>query len=352
MKKYAHYLFWVFALFFLLAVVHLFQRELLTFVFGGAIAYLLNPIVERLIRKGLKRQTAVVAILGIFFVVFVSFFVVVIPIIFHEALGLISAFPSYVEKIQGLTQHHMAWIEDHVGDDVTGQLQTALQDNVNEVLNVGKGVVRGITSGGLALIHFLTVLLITPIAAYYFVKEWPHVVAWVAGLIPRQHIGTATDLLLKIDHKISGFVRGQISVCLALGMAYAVALSVAGLEYGFVVGLATGILSVIPFVGSSMGLLTSIIIAYFQSGGDWTFIGTIVAIFAVGQFTEGHFITPKLIGDSVGLHPLWIIFALMAGGSLMGIMGMFLAVPIAASVGVLASFAVDEYKKSRYFHAA
>ena len=142
-----------------------------------------------------------------------------------------------------------------------------------------------------------------------------------------------------------------MTVCLALGFAYAVCLSIAGLNYGFVIGLSTGILSIIPFVGSTLGLAISLFVAFLQSGGDLTFIGIIAAIFFIGQFIEGNFITPKLMGDSVGLHPLWIIFALMAGGSLMGLVGMFLAVPFAASIGVLVNFAISEYKKSEYYQS-
>jgi predicted PurR-regulated permease PerM len=140
-----------------------------------------------------------------------------------------------------------------------------------------------------------------------------------------------------------------MTVCLALGFAYAIALSIAGLNYGFVIGLSTGILSIIPFVGSTLGLAISLIVAFLQTGGDLTFIGIIAAIFFIGQFIEGNFVTPKLMGDSVGLHPLWIIFALMAGASLMGLVGMFLAVPFAASIGVLVNFAISEYKKSEYY---
>lgn len=351
MKIYTQYLFWVVAVIVLLSITNIFQDVLLPFVIGGAIAYLLNPLVSFLIRKGMGRSMAVVTILGIFFVILMGGVLIIAPVLFHEASGLISAIPVYIEKLRGLTVTHSVWIREHVGDDMTGQLQTALQDNAQQVLSVGKNVVLGITSGGRVFIHMVTVMLIAPIAAYYFMKEWPRVTAWVSDLIPRQHIGTVTILLHKIDAKISGFVRGQTSVCVALGVVYAIALSLAGLQYGFVVGLVAGLLSVIPFVGSTIGLLTSITIAYFQTSGDWSYIGVVAGIFFVGQFIEGNFIAPKLMGDSVGMHPLWIIFALMAGGSLMGLMGMFLAVPVAASIGVLVGFALDEYKKSRYFQA-
>jgi predicted PurR-regulated permease PerM len=180
-------------------------------------------------------------------------------------------------------------------------------------------------------------------------KEWPNILNWAQGIVPRDHLQNVCSLANQIDKKISGFVRGQITICLALGFVYAVALSVAGLKYGFVIGIGTGVLSIIPFVGSTLGLVTSVAVAFLQTGGDLTFVGIIACIFFAGQFIEGNFVTPKLMGDSVGLHPLWIIFALMAGGSLMGLVGMFLAVPVAASIGVLVSFGVSQYKLSPYY---
>ena len=349
MKQYAQYFFWVVALLSIILLVNLFRDVLLPFVLGGAIAYLLNPIVEFLIRKGVRRQSAVLCILGLFFAGVVSILLAVSPVIFREAGGFIAAVPTYIEKLRLLAESRLNWLQSHMGDDVTDQIQTALQENVGKALTVGKGIIGGITTGSKAFIDFITTVIITPIAAFFFMREWPHVVAWAEGLIPRQHLSTVHMLLRRIDGKISGFVRGQTSVCAALGTGYAIALSVAGLQYGFVIGLATGLLSFIPFVGSTLGLVTSVMVAYFQTSGDWSFVGIVAAIFFAGQFIEGNFITPKVMGDSVGLHPLWIIFALMAGGSLMGIVGMFLAVPVAASVGVLAGFAISEYKKSRYF---
>ena len=155
----------------------------------------------------------------------------------------------------------------------------------------------------------------------------------------------------RIDRKLSGFIRGQLSVAFLLGLIYAIALTVAGLNYGFLIGISAGVLSIIPMVGSFLGLLASIAVAWFQSG-DISYVGIIAAIFMVGQVIEGNILSPKLLGDSVGLHPLWILFALMAGGSLFGILGMLLAVPVAAVVGVLTNFTIQEYKKSDVYGQA
>lgn len=350
MKFYPLQTFWSFAVVILIFLVWLFKAVLLPFILGGAIAYLLNPIVNKICSKGLKRQTAALSILGGFFIFVASLLAIITPILIREAAGFIEAAPTYAARVWELAEPRIMWIQEQLGYSITAdQVQSVLQDNVGKALQIGKGVLGGITTGGIAIIDFLTTLLITPVAAYFLMKEWPRVTEWAQGIIPRDHVVTVSDLLRQIDIKISGFVRGQMTVCLALGFAYAVALSVAGLNYGFVIGLSTGVLSIIPFVGSTLGLVTSLVVAFLQSGGDVGFIGIIAVIFFLGQFIEGNFITPKVMGNSVGLHPLWIIFALMAGGSLMGLVGMFLAVPFAASIGVLVNFAVSEYKKSEYY---
>ena len=169
--------------------------------------------------------------------------------------------------------------------------------------------------------------------------------------MPRDHKKTIKRLLGEMDLKLAGFVRGQISVAVMLGVVYAIALSLAGLKYGFLIGIISGLLSIIPMVGSTVGLIASVTVAWFQAG-DITFVAMIGGIFIVGQLIEGNIITPKLVGDSVGLHPLWVFFALLAGGSLFGIVGMLLAVPVAAVAGVLIGFGLDRYKKSQYFRGS
>lgn len=342
--------FWGCAVLIVLLLVWTFKTVLLPFVLGATIAYLLNPFVNKICKKGFKRPTAVLCILGGFFLFVTVILAVITPILFREATGFIESAPAYAQRVWELAEPRIMWIQERLGYTITQeQIQTVLEDNVGKALQIGKGVLGGLTMGGIAIVDFLTTLLITPVAAYFLMKEWPGIVSWVKGIIPRDHIATISVLGKKIDLKISGFVRGQITICVALGFVYAVALSIAGLNYGFVIGLSTGILSIIPFVGSTLGLVTSVVVAFLQTGGDLTFVGIIACIFFAGQFVEGNFITPKLMGDSVGLHPLWIIFALMAGGSLMGLLGMFLAVPVAASIGVLVNFAISEYKKSPYY---
>jgi predicted PurR-regulated permease PerM len=341
--------FWSVTFLIFLGLIWLLKGILLPFVLGALIAYLLNPVVGRLEKLGLARRASVLLILGSFFAVLTLLLAIILPILVREGMEFLDAAPKYGAYLWEKVQPLIAAIQEKMGYQITDQLQVILQDNMGKTLQVGKGLLAGLAGGGEAVVGFMTTLFLTPIAAYFMMKEWPAIVREMGDMMPRHHETTLRELIRQIDEKISGFVRGQIMICGALGLLYAIALSIAGLNYGFVIGLGTGILSIIPYVGSTLGLATSLVVSYLQSGGDWSFVGIIAVIFFVGQFIEGNFITPKLMGDSVGLHPLWIIFALMAGGSLLGLLGMFLAIPIAAIIGVLLAFAFSQYKASSFY---
>lgn len=349
----SHSIFWILTLVVFAAILMLFKSVLFPFILGATIAYLLNPLVSWVCKKGMNRQATVVLILVSFLSVMGIVMAIVIPILFREASGFVSAAPDYAERVWTAAQPWIDTLREKMGYKITDQLQVAVKDNIGKTLSVGKNVLGGLASsiavGGQAIAGFVATLFLTPIVAFFMMTEWPRITDWVYGLIPRHMETTVRDLLAKIDTKIAGFIRGQVMVCFILGMMYAIALSVAGLNYGFFIGLGTGLLAIIPYAGGAIGLLTSLVVAGLQTGGDLTYIGIIAAIFFVGQFIEGNFISPKLIGDSVGLHPLWIIFALMAGGSLLGLVGMFLAVPVAAIISVLLAFAITQYKASPYY---
>jgi predicted PurR-regulated permease PerM len=348
------FLFWVAALAVLIGLIILFKSVLLPFVIGGVLAYLLNPLVTKLCGVGLSRRLSVLSILSVFVVTFVILLALLSPILLREAIGLIEALPQYFTRLQNVLDPYITLLQNRFGTPSADEIQTLVKDNLGRTLQVSQTVVSevlgGILTGGQAIIKFIVFVLLIPIVAYFMMMEWPSIHRSVDDLLPRKHADTIRGLGVQIDQKIAGFIRGQITVCLLLGFFYAIALSIAGLNYGFLIGLSTGLLTIIPYVGSTIGLVTSLSVAAFQSGGDLTYIALIGGIFAVGQFTEGNFITPKLMGESVGLHPLWIIFALMAGGSLLGLLGMFLAVPVAAVISVLVIFMLDQYRKSPYFN--
>lgn len=341
-------IFWAGATALFILFIWIFKSVLTPFVLGIAIAYLLNPLIKRFSTTGIKRTTSTIIILFIFFALVTTLIIFIAPIIAKESKALIEALPIYMDKLFVFMEPHKDWIKANIGEDYIGDAKTFLKENISKILSVSGGVAGSIAAGGQAVLGMLTTIVLTPLVAFFMMKEWPAITNWVEDLIPRQHEKMIQDLIKQIDQKLSGFIRGQLTVAFLLGIIYAVALSIAGLNYGFLIGITAGVLSIIPLVGSTLGLLVSIAVAWFQAG-DLQYVGIIAAIFIVGQILEGNILSPKLLGDSVGLHPLWILFSLMAGGSLFGILGMLLAVPVAAVIGVLFSFAILQYKNSPFY---
>ena len=337
--------FWAAFLVLLIGFVWLFNSILTPFILGIAIAYLLNPVAVKFSRKQIPRWATALIILTLFFGTLALLFILIAPMVFRQAQMLIDQLPNYIQNLMDYLSPYLTWIQDRVGDDYIQQINDYMKNSASKVVSATGGIVGGIATGGKVLAGMATTLALTPLVAFFMMKEWPYIVRWVEGMYPRQHAKLIRSLLKKIDMKVAGFIRGQITVAFILGVIYALALTIAGLNYGFLIGLGAGIFSIIPLVGSALGLVVGVVVAWFQTG-DLLYTGIIAAIFMGGQFIEGNFLAPKIVGDSVGLHPLWIMFALLAGGSLFGIVGMLLAVPMAAVVGVLGGFMIDQYKAS------
>ncbi|NCO02613.1 MAG: AI-2E family transporter [Alphaproteobacteria bacterium] len=349
-KPQAHLIFWSVSAFLFIGFVWLFKGVLTPFVLGIAIAYLLNPVVNALTKLKIPRLAAVIIILLSFFIFVIGVITIAAPPLAREASALAESFPGYIDRTIEFLNPYLGMAQERFGGNYTENIQGFLKDNVGKIVSLSGGLAGGLASGGQAVIGFFTTLLLAPLVAFFMMQEWPKITKWVNDLIPRENEKTIQGLLKKMDFKVAGFVRGQITVAFFLGVIYAIALTIAGLNYGFLIGITAGFLSIIPLVGSTVGLLVSVIVAWFQMG-EISYVAIIAAIFVVGQIVEGNILTPKLVGDSVGLHPVWVLFALLAGGSLFGIVGMLLGVPVAAVVGVLLSFSITEYKKSTLYAA-
>lgn len=341
-------LFWSLASLGLLGFIYLFKAVLLPFVLGMVIAYLLNPLVTYLGKAKIKRAPAALMLSSIFFIFIALFLAVLIPVLYKQTVQLADDLPTYIDSTLAWLQPYTVQVMGMLGEGGEVDLKAVLSDHFGTAAQVSKQLLGHVLAGGQAALDLLSVLVLTPIVTYFMMKEWDKITAWVKGLMPRDHKDTIMRLLRQIDKKIAGFVRGQISIAFILAIAYAIALSIAGLKYGFLIGLVSGLISIIPMVGSTVGLIVSIAVAWFQSG-DVIFVAIIGGIFIAGQLIEGNILSPKIVGESVGLHPLWVFFALMAGGALFGVLGMLLAVPLAAVAGVLLAFAITQYKASQYF---
>ena len=218
------------------------------------------------------------------------------------------------------------------------------------MLSWATDIVAGVLSGGAAVANTLSLIIITPVVTFYLLRDWDNIAATVDGWLPRAQAPTIRELASEVDRTLAGFLRGQGTVCLLLGVFYAIGLTVAGLDFGLVIGLIAGLLSFIPYVGSIVGLLLSVGLAFLQFD-DWLRVAVVAGIFFVGQALEGNVLTPRLVGGRVGLHPVWVIFAILAGGTLFGFVGVLLAVPVAAVIGVGTRFALTRYLDSPYYDA-
>ncbi len=345
------FLFWLVIFAALTLFLWLFQPILLPFITGIIIAYLLNPLVIRLQGLNISRGLSAVVILISFIVALVLLFIIVTPRIYQEILQLAEAAPGYIDELWQKTQPILQMLQIDINESTLNEnLGDLVKNNIRSTLDLSTNLLAEILSSSRALLNLMIFFLLTPLVSFFLMKDWPLLADWVEDILPRKQKQDVMDLLGRIDKKIAGFVRGQMIIAVALGFLYALILVVIGLDYGFLIGLVSGVLSIIPLFGSIIGLLLGVSAAFLQ-GGSLIFVASVAGIFIAGQFLEGNFITPKIMSGSVGLHPLWILFALMAGNSLMGVAGMLLAIPVAASVGVLADYFIEQYKSSRYYES-
>ena len=346
-----HIGFWLAALVVVALTLYILREVLLPFVAGMALAYVLDPVVDRLERLGLGRLGASILILALFILTFVLALVVLIPLVAHQLAGFGANLPDYVERIQALIAEQSGpLIEKLGGAAALPDMQQWIGGLVRQGAAWMAGFLRGLWSGGQAIISVFALLVVTPVVAFYLLVDWDHMVAAVDEWLPRQHRDTIRMLAREIDRAIAGFIRGQAAVCFILGTLYAAGLSMIGLNFGALIGMLAGVLSFIPYVGSLTGLVLSVGVAVVQFWPEWTWIGATLGVFITGQFIEGNILSPKLVGASVGLHPVWLMFALFAFGTLLGFVGLLLAVPLAAIAGVLGRFALRQYLASTVYH--
>ncbi|MEQ8194389.1 MAG: AI-2E family transporter [Rhodospirillales bacterium] len=341
--KQARYWLIGFAVFILL--VYVLRDILLPFVVGMAIAYFLNPLTTRLQHWKVSRTIATLLIMLAFIAITVTAALLLFPLLQAQVASFAVRVPGYLEKLRASVMPFLEHAWTALSDEQAQKLKDAAGGQAGAAIKWVGGLLKKVWSGGLALFELISLVVITPIVAFYMLRDWETFVHKIDGWLPQRHAGTIRGLAKRIDDTIAGFVRGQASVCLILALYYGLALSVVGLEFGLIVGLFAGLISFIPYVGASLGLLGGVGLAYAQFP-DWTPVVMVAAVFGVGQVLESYALTPKLVGDKVGLHPVWIIFALMAGGALFGFTGMLLAIPVAAVTGVLIRFAISRYLDS------
>jgi len=340
-------LFWIATLAVFVVLLWLLHQILLPFVAGMVLAYLLDPLANRIERLGINRFVAAIGIVTLFILIFTLLIILVAPVLVSQLLAFIDNLPVYLTRLQELVANsNRPWLSKIVGEGFS-------KVEIGPLMKEGAGAMTvflaSLWSGGRALVSLFSLIVITPVVAFYFINDWPRIVAAIDSWLPREQANTIRGLIREIDAAIAGFVRGQTAVALILGSFYAVGFTITGLSFGLLIGLFAGVLSFVPYAGSLTAFVLSVGVAVAQFWPEWTPVVAVVAVNLVGQLLEGNVLSPYLVGPSVGLHPIWLMFALLAFGYLLGFVGLLVAIPMAAAVGVLVRFALKQYLASPFY---
>ena len=342
---------WMFWLVFFAVFCYCFyvlRSVLLPFVAGIILGYLLDPFATKFQKWGMSRTLATILVMVLMVVILLPSFTLLLGVIDDQVGRFLTALPQYAASLAKKLEPLMADLKDKVPGLEPEKVREYLRHNVANGVKIALVIFRKVVTSGFAFFNLLSLLLITPVVAFYMLRDWHQFLDKVDGLLPKVYKKSIRQQAKEIDQILAGFIRGQLSVCVILGCFYSLGLFFVGLELGVLVGFLAGLISFIPYVGSISGFVVSLAIAFAQFD---TFqpIVAVVVVFMVGQFLEGNFLTPKLVGESVGLHPVWVMFALLAGGVLLGFLGLMIAVPVAAIIGVLVRHAINNYKKSSLY---
>jgi predicted PurR-regulated permease PerM len=339
---------WILAVAVFLFVVRLLQPILLPFLAGMAIAYFLDPIATRLQRLGMSRPLATLVITLGFFALAVIIVVLLAPIVSDQIGEFAQKLPDDLQKILDRAQPLWRSAKHYLSPKDLDKLKSAAGDYAGTMAGWLGTFLSQIVTESLVVVSVLSVVIITPVVTFYLLRDWHRLTSLVDKYLPRNQAETIREQFREIDRTLAGFIRGQALVCLSLGCIYGIGLTVIGLDLGLLVGVIAGGLSFVPYLGTLTGLVAAIILALAQSQG-WDMVLEVVGIFVVGNVLEGYVLAPRLVGSKVGLHPVWMIFAILAGGTLFGFVGILLAVPVTAVIGVLVRFTLESYVHSSLY---
>lgn len=317
---------------------------LLPFVVGGTIAYFVDPLADRLERVGLTRMTATAVITFLAIIVFVIVVLLIVPTLVSQTLGLIEVMPQLTRDLQAFLIKSFPSLLDE-----NSTLRQTLISIGETIQAQGAEVLNTLIGSALKVVNLLVFFVVVPVITIYLLLDWDRMIARIDQLLPREHAPVIRRLASEIDATLASFIRGMGTVCLILGAYYAIALMLVGLQFGLVVGFIAGLVTFIPYLGALIGGVLAIGLALFQFWGDWVSIGLVAIVFVIGQMIEGNFLTPRLVGKSVGLHPVWLLLALSVFGTLFGFIGLLVAVPMAAALGVITRFGVGQYLGSSLY---
>jgi predicted PurR-regulated permease PerM len=341
-------LFWLGFILLVVVVLELLQSILLPFVAGIIIAFILAPAVARLEKFGIRRGLASLAVLVVFLVAVALVFVLLVPLIQNQVVTLIGKVPALVAFLQNQLGRLMDLLQEQLPADQMDKLRDMVGAKLGEAVSWIASLFQSLITSSFAILNIVSLVVVTPIVTFFLMRDWDKIVAQIDSYLPRQSLPTVREQARIISDTLVGFVHGQALVCLVLAIYYGTTLSFAGLDSGLALGLLIGVLAIIPILGGATGFVLALGLAASQFG-TWREIIIVGIIFAVGQGVESNFLTPKLVGDRINLHPVWVMFALFSGGTLFGMIGILFAVPAAAVIGVLVRFALMRYRRSAVY---
>jgi predicted PurR-regulated permease PerM len=330
-------------------MLNLFASVLIPFVAAAGIAYFLDPLATRLVRLGVPRGLAAMLLVVALLAIGLLFALLLYPLILSQLGILFARVPDYTNAVRIFAAEQIAHLQARLGPDfVDSKLRDLVGGQASTMVSFVAGALRGVIGGGFAIFNVISLVVVTPVVGFYLLRDWPGVVSRIDSWLPRRYAGVLRAQAREVDRILSAWLRGQAICCILLALYYAIALSVVGLDLGLIVGISAGVLSFIPYVGSISGLVVATALAFAQFP-TWTGVAAVVGVFVLGQLLEGYVIYPRFLGDRVELHAVWVIFALLAGGAVFGFVGVLLAVPVAATLGVLCRFWLRRYLDSQLY---
>lgn len=351
LEPWKHWLFWGVLIGGLLLFLILVRDILLPFIAGMAVAFFLDPVVDRIEKWGLSRLLATSLVSFVFFLVTAAILAIIGPMIVNQIIDLVTALPDYIAWLKERLFSLSVELSESTGVDLRQRIREAMAAGAEAAAGSVTDIMLGIVVNGLAVVNLISLLLITPFVGFFLLLHYDEIVARIDALLPLPQRATLRDLFRRMNRVLSGFVRGQATVCVVMAVYYGATLSLVGLQYGLVIGVIAGLLTFIPFVGSLSGMVLTVAVALAQYDTFGQMLLPI-GLYLFGQFVEGYFLTPRLVGRQIRLHDVWVVFAVLAGGSLFGFWGALLAVPVAGIVGVLVRFAGRRYRVSSYYRGA
>ncbi|MCF6302269.1 MAG: AI-2E family transporter [Devosiaceae bacterium] len=316
---------------------------------GMALAYLLDPAADLLEKWKFNRFWATCVVMSIMLAVITLAFFLLVPSIIQQAIGLAQGLPGYINQLQAVVGEKVPDLYEWLGEERAAQFENSLAEMLSGGINILGNFTAQVMQSGLTIINLMALLVVTPVVAFYLLLDWDGMTRQIDRLLPRDHREEIRGVLRDMDAAMAAVIRGQGSVILLLAVFYGVSLTLVGLNFGLAIGVAAGLLSFIPYVGFLVGIVLSTGVAIVQHWPDGLQIGLVLGIFLIGQFFEGNILYPKLVGSSIGVHPVWLMFALFAVSTLFGFVGLLLAVPIVALLGVLVRFSIKKYTRGQLY---